>query len=60
MCEGYVLDRSHATKVVFTWIEGQPEPSFWSGGLKTGERENLEIHTFRCSECGYLESYAPK
>jgi ribosomal protein S27AE len=57
MGEGYVLDRSYAAKLVSMWIAGKPERSFWTN-LKTGGRPNLEIQTFRCFKCGYLESYA--
>ena len=55
---GFILDRGHAqSKNLPLWVEGPPEPSFW-GGLKTAERANLEIQTYRCPSCGLLESYA--
>ncbi len=40
------------------WMKGPPKRSFWSGvkGLWNGER--IPIATFRCIECGFLESYA--
>jgi len=40
------------------WIAGVPEASFWHGGLKLTERAVLDVTTFRCPRCGYLESYA--
>jgi hypothetical protein len=40
------------------WIDGAPEPSFWSG-LKLKGHQRLPVTTYRCSACGYLESYAP-
>ena len=39
------------------WVEGEPERSFWQG-LKTRDREQHPVRTFRCARCGYLESYA--
>jgi hypothetical protein len=55
---GYIPDTGQGNfKVVPSWVAGEPEPSFWAG-LKTGNRPNLAICTFRCSGCGYLESYA--
>ena len=59
MEEGYVMDRSHDRSDVSTWIAGRPEASFWFGA-RTGGREKLDIRTFRCIKCGYLESYAGK
>ncbi|MEO6725167.1 MAG: PF20097 family protein [Blastocatellia bacterium] len=59
MEEGFILDRGdHNIPNVSYWIEGEPEKSFWTG-LKTKDRENLAVKTFRCDRCGYLESYAP-
>ena len=58
MKEGFALDRSHyGTPTVETWMEGKPEPSFWSG-LKTKGKEQYAVTTYRCVQCGYLESYA--
>ena len=55
---GFMIDRGdHHSKEVQTWVEGQPERSFWLG-LKTKGREQLPVRTYRCERCGYLESYA--
>jgi len=60
MVEGFALDRTEGQgKWISTWIAGAPERSFWVG-IKTSDRENIPIRTFRCSGCGYLESYANK
>ncbi len=57
---GFVVDRGHGnSKNLPTWIAGAPEKSFWTG-LKTGDRANLEVRTYRCPDCGLLESYALK
>ena len=37
------------------WVEG--EPAFWTNSEKT-VRAVLQVKTFRCTGCGYLESYA--
>ena len=58
MTEGFVLDRGHGSmKKIQEWVEGEPVKSFWLG-VKTSGREALEITTYRCDRCGYLESYA--
>jgi hypothetical protein len=44
-------------RYVDVWVEGAPMPSFWTG-LKTSNRRKLEVTTYRCASCGYLESYA--
>jgi hypothetical protein len=39
------------------WVEGAPEKSFWSG-TKTSGKKQVQVSTYRCPACGYLESYA--
>jgi len=57
MEEGFILDREHGGVAVSQWVEGEPERSFWTG-IKTRGREKFQVTTYRCSGCGYLESYA--
>ncbi len=58
MAAGYIIDRgTEGVRSVEQWIEGAPEKSFWTG-LKTKNRLNLSVITWRCGNCGYLESYA--
>lgn len=58
MEEGFILDRAHYNAgTVNTWVEGEPVKSFWSG-LKIKGKEKFGVKTFRCANCGYLESYA--
>ena len=60
MEEGFVLDRGHNNaRETSRWVAGAPERSFWTG-LKTRDREVIEVRAFRCAGCGYLESYAVK
>ena len=56
---GFVLDHTqHSSGLQSTWVEGEPERSFWTG-VKVKGRERLPVTTYRCPTCGYLESYAP-
>ncbi len=55
---GLVIDKGHAGEMkVPEWLEGPPERSFWFG-LKTKGKEHFAVQTFRCTRCGFLESYA--
>lgn len=59
MVEGYVIDRGdYGVAGVPSWVEGEPRKSMWVG-LKLGGTKPIEITTFRCRRCGFLESYAP-
>jgi hypothetical protein len=54
---GYVLDVTHGALAQSSWVEGAPERSIWTG-LKLKGHERLPVTTYRCTGCGYLESYA--
>jgi hypothetical protein len=57
MREGFLIDRAHNSARVARWAEGAPE--YWFlGMLRLRGRRQLPIRTFRCSKCGFLESYA--
>ena len=56
MSEGFVVDNSDGGLKVSSWAEGAPVKSFWLG-VKLGKKP-IEIATWRCGRCGYLESYA--
>jgi hypothetical protein len=53
---GAIADNTYNRTLVSTWIEGMPEKGFF--GLKARGKKQLEITTYRCTSCGYLESYA--
>ncbi len=59
---GYMLDRGHGNSPnLAQWVEGAPEKHRVLGlwfGLKTKDRDVLEVSTWRCPRCGLLESYA--
>jgi hypothetical protein len=57
MDEGFIKDETHGSAYASKWVEGPPEKSFWTGTKIRGKKQ-VEIATFRCSKCGYLESYA--
>ena len=57
MAQGFIADAvQHAAQRVSSWVEGAPEKSFWSGTKVPSGM--IPIGTFRCSTCGFLESYA--
>ena len=58
MSDGYIVDKTHGGAAVATWVEGEPRKSIWVG-LKLGGTTPVDITTWRCRGCGYLESYAP-
>jgi Domain of unknown function (DUF6487) len=54
MESGTILDYwSNQTWNQSQWALGTPKPSFFSGAPKS-----RNVFTFRCTTCGYLESYA--
>lgn len=55
MSRGFVLERSYGVQFASVWAVGEPPPSFWSG-TKTPD-ETYAIGVFRCTSCGFLESY---
>ncbi len=57
MHEGYLLDVTYGNRNPVFWVEGPPEPSPWVG-LKLKGREVRQVETYRCTRCGYLQSYA--
>ncbi len=57
MEQGFVMDNTYGARVVSHWAAGAPQKSFWAG-TKMPEEKLIPIGTFRCSKCGYLESYA--
>lgn len=54
---GIILDHTYGAITQSSWVEGKPEKSIWTG-LKTRGKEHYNVQTYRCTNCGYLESYA--
>ena len=59
MERGFILEQSLNDYIPNTWVEGPPEPSFWTQTKVSGKVKRL-VETYRCVQCGYLESYAKK
>lgn len=57
MGEGFVIDSTDYAARVARWVEGAPAYGLLRI-LKTRGRRELPVRTFRCTKCGYLESYA--
>ena len=58
MKQGFILDhKDHASSVVAKWQAGEPGKSFWRG-VQSKDGPHYEITAYRCTGCGYLESYA--
>ena len=58
MSEGFVVDKTHGSPSVASWVSGAPQKSLLVG-LKLRGKTSLEITTSRFRRCGFLESYAP-
>jgi hypothetical protein len=58
MEEGYIIDSMASWQVVSTWIEGSPERSRWTG-LRVKQRRAHQTQSWRCTGCGFLETYTP-
>ena len=59
MVQGFVVDNNHGGFHVASWIRGAPQRSFW-WRTKVDRKNAIPIGTFRCSACGFLESYADR
>jgi hypothetical protein len=57
MEEGFIIDEGYRTRRPEKWVQGPFEFSIWTG-LKLRGRQQLQVTTYRCDRCGYLESYA--
>jgi hypothetical protein len=57
MERGFIIDEGYGKRTVQRFILGEPEKSVWSG-LKIRGKDKLDVTTYRCRRCGYLENYA--
>ncbi len=59
MQQGYILDSMYGNVITTTskWSRGKPK-KILSFALPSSDKKSMEIVTYRCPECGYLESYA--
>jgi len=59
MDEGCLIDQGYGAVAVPKWQPGPPKKSIWAG-LKQTKKAQIEVSTWRCGRCGYLENYALK
>jgi len=57
MAEGFVPSESQSGNGISVWVAGAPVIGFL-GRVKTEGKAIYRIRTFRCAQCGRLESYA--
>lgn len=57
MTEGFIVDQGYGRRFVSQWVEGVPATGFWMG-VKLSTQRRIDTQTYRCTSCGYLESYA--
>jgi hypothetical protein len=53
---GLIPDEGYSHTFMSKWVEGIAQTGFF--GLKLKGRRQFPITTYRCTTCGYLESYA--
>ena len=55
--EGFIRDAVTGGSVPSAWYRGRLERSRWMG-VKTIGKVKYQVRTYRCNQCGFLESYA--
>jgi hypothetical protein len=59
MEEGFIPDLGDKSVLQTSdWYEGLPERPRWFGRLKTSGKRRFLVRSYRCTRCGYIESYA--
>ena len=57
MEEGLVVDETHHNRAAQPhWVPGPVAHGFW--GLKLSGKRRHPVTTWRCTQCGYLQSFA--
>jgi hypothetical protein len=57
MESGLLLDRTQAQLYAAVWADG-PVKRNWFGGVKESASRIYRVETWRCKDCGHLQSYA--
>ncbi len=57
MEQGFIEDMTQGGRLVSSWCSGPPAKSFWMG-MTANPTAIIPIGVFRCSSCGFLESFA--
>ena len=58
MDRGFIPDEYQDRNEVTVWVQGQPERSLETGTVDLSGTRMWHVVTYRCTGCGYLESYA--
>jgi hypothetical protein len=59
MVQGFIVGREGPNRVVSTWVDGSPQAvGTLFRQVKAPRDRCVPVGTFRCSACGFLESYA--
>jgi predicted RNA-binding Zn-ribbon protein involved in translation (DUF1610 family) len=54
---GVIPHKTQGSYFAAMWVAGPVKTSFWTGLVVRG-RPRHWVDTYRCTKCGYLESYA--
>ena len=54
---GYFIDHGHGATYPQAWVAGVAQWSRWLG-MRIPREEKKPVTTYRCPQCGLLESYA--
>jgi hypothetical protein len=57
MVQGFSFESQGPRRIVSQWVEGVPEKTILHGTNAPKEKQ-IPIGMFRCTACGFLESYA--
>ena len=58
MSAGFLLGGNPSYyRTVVQWVDGVPQKSVWTG-ISIKKKLVRSVTTYRCTSCGYLESYA--
>ena len=54
---GFIVDHMLGSRLQLSWGKGKPARSMMSGVVSPSGLDPVPITTYRCKECGLLESY---
>ena len=58
--EGFLADKSAGGVTPALWVQGLPQSTFRTGrgGAAVAGKTQRLVQSFRCTDCGHLESFA--
>ena len=61
MIAGYCIDAGHGSVTPLRWMKGWPIPlkmfGFLTSSIRINRKQLVNVTTYACSKCGYLESF---